>query len=56
MAKQFRGIAADFIKAMKTQFIGKGANPNDIIVQDLYNYNPPSNEGKNLLNLNKSNR
>ena len=56
MAKQFKGIAADFIKAMKTQFIGKGANPNDIIVQDLYSYNPPSNEGTGMFkNFNKAN-
>ncbi len=39
MAKKFKGMAADFVNAMKLQFIGKGANPNDIIVQDLYNYN-----------------
>ena len=40
MAKQWKGIAADFIKAMKTSFIGQGANPNDIIVQDLYSFAP----------------
>lgn len=56
MAKQWKGLAADFIKAMKTQFIGQGANPNDIIVQDLYNYNPPSNEGQGVFkNLTKAN-
>lgn len=56
MAKQWKGIAADFIKAMKTSFIGQGANPNDIIVQDLYSYAPPSNEGKGMLkNITKSN-
>ena len=38
MAKQFKGLAKDFISAMKTHFIGKGADPNDIFVQDLYNY------------------
>ena len=54
MAKQFRGIAADFIKAMKTQFIGKGADPNDIIVQDLYNYNPPSNQS-NIIKFDRAN-
>jgi hypothetical protein len=54
MSKQFRGIAADFIKAMKTQFIGKGADPNDIIVQDLYNYNPPSNQS-NIIKFDKAN-
>ena len=50
MAKQFKGIAANFIKAMKLQFIGRGADPNDIIVQDLFNYAPPSNEGKGMFN------
>ena len=45
MAKQVTGIAADFRKAMKTQFIGKGANPNDIIVQDLFNYEPANTNG-----------
>ena len=45
MARQFKGIAADFIKAMKTQFIGRGADPNDIFVQDLFKYNPPANSG-----------
>ena len=38
MAKQWRGIAKDFIAAMKQNFIGKGADPNSIIVQDLYNF------------------
>ena len=56
MPKQWKGLAADFINAMKTQFIGQGADPNDIIVQDLYSYNPPSNEGKGMLNrLTKAN-
>ena len=54
MAKQWKGLAADFINAIKTQFIGQGANPNDIIVQDLFNYNPPSNEGRGIFK-NKSN-
>ena len=58
MARQFKGLAADFIKAMKLQFIGQGADPNDIIVQDLFNYNPPqqtsyvgnlSKQGRNVL-------
>lgn len=40
--KQFKGLARDFINAMKTQFIGKGADPNDIFVQDLFNYEPPN--------------
>lgn len=38
MAKQWRGIAKDFISAMKQNFIGKGADPNSIIVQDLFNF------------------
>lgn len=38
--KQFKGIAADFINAIKAQFIGQGANPNDIFVQDLFTYAP----------------
>lgn len=51
MAKQFKGIAADFINAMKTQFIGMGADPNEIVVQDLYNYAPQQQNSaiKNLL-------
>ena len=40
MAKQFKGIAKNFIDAMKQNFIGKGAEANDIIVQDLYSYEP----------------
>ena len=36
--KKFVGMAADFINAMKLNFIGKGADPNSIIVQDLYRY------------------
>ena len=43
--KKFKGIAADFIQAMKTQFIGQGADPNRIIVQDLFTYNPPKQQG-----------
>ena len=42
MPKQFKGIAQEFINAMKTHFIGKGADPKDIIVQDLYSYQPPT--------------
>lgn len=38
--KQFKGVAQDFIKAMKLSFIGRGADPNEIFVQDLYNYEP----------------
>ena len=38
MAKQWRGLAKSFIDAMRQNFIGKGADPNSIIVQDLYNY------------------
>lgn len=49
MAKQWKGLAADFVKAMKTKFVGQGANPNDIIVQDLYNLNPASNENGGML-------
>ena len=56
MAKQFKGIAADFINAMKTQFIGQGADPNKIIVQDLFTYAPSENTNMpmtkpNALNL-----
>ena len=43
MAKQFKGIAKDFINAIKTQFIGQGADPNKIIVQDLFTYAPKNN-------------
>lgn len=38
--KQFKGIAKDFINMVKLNFIGKGADPNDIFVQDLYNFEP----------------
>ena len=56
MPKQWKGIAADFISAMKTQFVGLGADPNEIIVQDLYSYNPPSSEGQGMLKrLSKAN-
>ena len=43
MRKQFKGLAKDFINAMKTQFIGQGADPNKIIVQDLFDYSPKDN-------------
>lgn len=52
MAKQFKGLAKDFIKAMKLNFVGKGADPNDIFVQDLYNYQ--SNTPSMVSNLLKS--
>lgn len=57
MAKQFKGIAAEFINAMKTQFIGQGADPNKIIVQDLFSYSPSEKQNNmpsiksNSLNL-----
>jgi len=41
--KKFKGIAADFINNIKAQFIGQGADPNRIIVQDLYNYQSKDN-------------
>ena len=44
--KKFVGIAADFINAMKLNFIGKGADPNSIIVQDLYRFDPGESSGK----------
>ena len=47
--KQFKGLAKDFINAMKMQFIGQGANPNDIFVQDLFNYEPANSGVKNIL-------
>lgn len=43
MQKTFRGVAKDFVNAMRLNFIGKGADPNSIIVQDLYDYQPSSN-------------
>ena len=44
--RQFKGMAKDFINAMKLNFIGKGADPNEIFVQDLYNYEPmPQGKG-----------
>jgi len=55
MQKQFKGLAANFIKAMKLSFIGQGANPNDIIVQDLYNYESPKKENNMFKNLTKEN-
>ena len=36
--RKFKGLARDFINAIKTQFIGQGAKPEDIFIQDLYNY------------------
>ena len=39
--KHFKGLAKDFISSMKLQFIGKGADPNEIFVQDLFNYETP---------------
>ena len=54
MPKQFKGIAADFINSMKQQFIGQGADPNKIIVQDLFTYAPKDPTG-GLVRLNKSN-
>ena len=42
--KQFKGIAKDFINNMRLHFIGKGADPNDIFVQDLFSYEPPTNK------------
>lgn len=41
MPKQFKGIAGEFVNAIKKQFIGMGAEPNNIIVQDLFNYSSP---------------
>ena len=52
--KQFKGLAKDFINAMKTQFIGQGADPNNIIVQDLFNYSSPDNRANSPLKI-KSN-
>lgn len=54
MAKKFTGIAADFIKGIRTQFIGKGADPNDIFVQDLYDYQSPTTKSSALTRLNGS--
>ena len=52
MAKrEFRGLAKDFINAMKAQFIGQGADPNKIIVQDLFNYAPQNQTIGNQLKL-----
>lgn len=42
MEKQFKGIAQQFVNAIKTQFIGMGAKADDIIVQDLYSYQSPN--------------
>lgn len=51
----FRGIAKDFINAVTNTFIGKGADPNDIFVQDLFNYEPPqsANSYSSLIRSNK---
>lgn len=54
MPKQFKGLAKNFVDAMKAQFIGQGADPNRIIVQDLYNYAPKNPQATNALKL-KSN-
>lgn len=51
MAKQWKGPAKSFIDAMKTSFIGQGANPNDIFVQDLFNFVPPQGEGNGIQGL-----
>ena len=57
MAKrQFKGFAKDFINAMKLQFIGKGADPNEIFVQDLYNYETPKTSNSMLAVLLKKNK
>lgn len=40
--KEFKGLAKDFINSMKMQFIGQGADPNKIIVQDLFTYESPT--------------
>lgn len=55
MARQFTGIARQFIDAIKTQFIGMGAKANDIIVQDLYSYNPTNQQNSTYLRDNQSN-
>lgn len=49
--KKFKGVAQDFIKAMKLSFIGKGAESKDIFVQDLYNLetSKPINKDVNSL-------
>lgn len=50
--KKFVGPAGSFVQMMKQAFIGQGANPNDIIVQDLYSYNPPqTNNGGSIKGL-----
>lgn len=53
MAKEFKGLARDFINSMKAQFIGQGADPNKIIVQDLFNY-APNNVSKGLFKANSN--
>ena len=51
MAKQFKGIAQQFINAMKQQFIGMGADAKNIFVQDLYDYAPKHPEGTGMSGL-----
>ena len=46
--RKFKGLAKDFINAIKTQFIGRGADPNDIFVQDLYHYQSNSVQNTSL--------
>lgn len=54
--KQFKGIAQDFINAIKAQFIGQGADPNKIIVQDLFTYSPKTPQvGGGITGIHKSN-
>ena len=49
MAKKvFVGLAKDFINNMKTHFIGQGARPEDIFVQDMFSYEP-KNQTRGLL-------
>ena len=52
--KKWKGFAAEFIRGMRTQFIGRGAEPKDIFVQDLYNYQPPATQGASLMKMYKS--
>lgn len=54
MPRNFTGIARQFVDAIKTQFIGMGANANDIIVQDLYNYAPAKPDGQGMRMPNQS--
>ena len=48
MAKQFKGVAQQFVNAIKQQFIGMGADAKDIFVQDLYNYQSKDTTGTGL--------